>query len=302
MDNHFYNKYSLQYNNSINIQQVPRNNNNPQWILPHMNFMFNGNLIEDQNNSQTEDNLFEEQMNNKKISPKSTIEEGDYEKRRKDEKENINKDNYIYLLINSINNLIENGEINLEYINNVKASNFDSIKFSLALNNLSEDKENYFSKKCDNKICTFLADHPHKLFKAKFFGCTSHKPKNIYLCEKCYKAYKAGSYCYYCNTVYREYEQGTQYYDKKKWIQCYYCHKWQHMQCEEKKGKYENIEELTLNANFKYMCPFCRKEHECLMRQKHKDEKIRKNSLLSNKRKGSSLDEISEKNKFKNKK
>ena len=48
------------------------------------------------------------------------------------------------------------------------------------------------------------------------------------------------------------------------------------MQCEEKKGKYENIEELSLNTNFKYMCPFCRKDHESIMRQKHKNEKIKK--------------------------
>ena len=34
------------------------------------------------------------------------------------------------------------------------------------------------------------------------------------------------------------------------------------MQCEEKKGKYKNIEELAMNANFKYMCPFCRKENK----------------------------------------
>ena len=48
------------------------------------------------------------------------------------------------------------------------------------------------------------------------------------------------------------------------------------MQCEEKKGKYENIEELSMNNNFKYMCPFCRKEHESIMRQKHKNEKMKK--------------------------
>ena len=45
------------------------------------------------------------------------------------------------------------------------------------------------------------------------------------------------------------------------------------MQCEEKKGKYENIEELSLNTNFKYMCPFCRKDHESIMRQKQKKER-----------------------------
>ena len=28
-----------------------------------------------------------------------------------------------------------------------------------------------------------------------------------------------------------------------------------------KKGKYSNVEELAMNPNFKYMCPFCWKEH-----------------------------------------
>ena len=63
------------------------------------------------------------------------------------------------------------------------------------------------------------------------------------------------------------------------------------MQCEEKKGKYENIEELSMNNNFKYMCPFCRKEHESIMRQKHKSEKMKKNGggFLGIKRKENKL-------------
>ena len=69
------------------------------------------------------------------------------------------------------------------------------------------------------------------------------------------------------------------------------------MQCEEKKGKYENIEELSLNSNFKYMCPFCRKDHESIMRQKHKNDKIKKNSMINLKRK-SPLNEINEINKI----
>jgi hypothetical protein len=219
----------------------------------------------------------------------------------KNQEKNIIKDNYIDLLINSIDHLFETGEITMEYINSKNHLKFDPQKLGLTLNTLSEDNDNNFSKKCENKICTFLADHPHKLFQAKFFASTSYKPKNLWLCEKCYKAYSSGNYCYYCHTVYREYEHGTQYYDRKKWIQCDYCQKWHHMQCEEKKGKYENIEELSLNTNFKYMCPFCRKDHESIMRQKHKNEKIKKSSLLNIKRKSNSNDH-NEINKICNKK
>jgi hypothetical protein len=219
----------------------------------------------------------------------------------KTQEKNIIKDNYIDLLINSIDHLFETGEITMEYINSKNHLKFDPQKLGLTLNTLSEDNDNNFSKKCENKICTFLADHPHKLFQAKFFASTSYKPKNLWLCEKCYKAYSSGNYCYYCHTVYREYEHGTQYYDRKKWIQCNYCQKWHHMKCEEKKGKYENIEELSLNTNFKYMCPFCRKDHESIMRQKHKNEKIKKNSLLNIKRKSNSNDH-NEINKICNKK
>ena len=219
----------------------------------------------------------------------------------KSQEKNIIKDNYIELLINSIDHLFETGEITMEYINSRNQPKFDPQTLGLTLNNLSEDNDNNFSKKCDNKVCTYLADHPHKLFQAKFFASTSYKPKNLWLCEKCFKAYSSGNYCYYCHTVYREYEHGTQYYDRKKWIQCDYCQKWHHMQCEEKKGKYENIEELSLNTNFKYMCPFCRKDHESIMRQKHKNDKIKKNSLLNLKRK-SCTNDGNEVNKISNKK
>ena len=189
---------------------------------------------------------------------------------------------YIDLLINTVNKLFEKGEITKEYLNSRTRPKFDADKFSLTLNNLTENNENTFSEKCDNKMCTYLADSPHKLFKAKFNTFSSYKQKHLWLCGKCYKAYSLENYCYYCHVVYREYEHGTQYYDRKKWIQCDYCSKWHHIQCEEKKGKYENIEDLSMNNNFKYMCPFCRKEHENIIRQKHKKEKMKK-IMMNNK-------------------
>jgi hypothetical protein len=286
-----------------------------QGMMPYMNLQMIGNSMDEQKNIPMPEYYFGDQGNMINIrdfysennnaefnkvqndSPaKSTNEESKLiqkescSNQEKNQEKNIIKDNYIDLLINSIDHLFETGEITMEYINSKNHLKFDPQKLGLTLNTLSEDNDNNFSKKCENKICTFLADHPHKLFQAKFFASTSYKPKNLWLCEKCYKAYSSGNYCYYCHTVYREYEHGTQYYDRKKWIQCDYCQKWHHMQCEEKKGKYENIEELSLNTNFKYMCPFCRKDHESIMRQKHKNEKIKKNSLLNIKRKSNSND------------
>ena len=250
-----------------------------QGMLPYMNYPSSDNYNEqyqifnpyfDQKNSEI--NLKNETQNESPM--KSTTIEDSKDKILLNKKEE--EKNYINLLVNSVNKLFDKGEITMEYLNSEIKPKFDPHKFSLTLNNLTEDTENIFCKKCDNKTCAYLADNPHKLFQAKFFYSSSYKPKTLWLCEKCYKAYTLENYCYYCHIIYREYEHGTQYYDRKQWIQCDFCYKWHHMQCEEKKGKYENIEELSMNNNFKYMCPFCRKEHESIMRQKHKNEKMKK--------------------------
>lgn len=246
--------------------------------------ILSGSQISDLNN-------FSKYQNDSPI--KSTIDDSKskiYHQRKKKDSKNNNKDkanikdkdNYIGLLINTIDNLFAKGEITKDYLNSKSYPKFTPDKFCLSLKekNLSleeENSSNNFSKKCDNKSCAYLADNPHKLFQAKFYTSKSYKSKNLWLCEKCYKAFLLQNYCYYCHTVYREYDHGTQYYDRKKWIQCDYCSKWHHIQCEEKRGKYENIEDLSMNNNFKYMCPFCRKEHESIIRQKHKDEKMKKN-------------------------
>ena len=254
-----------------------------------------------QDSNFNENNINQNIINKKnEFSPiKSTKEDSNYlkkEEKKNSKNNNSNKENYIHLLFNSIERLFNNGELTMEYLNESNSNERNEFD----LNDNSESNENNFVKKCDNKICTFLADDPHKLFQAKFVGSTSYKSKHLWLCEKCYKAYSLGNYCYYCHIVYREYEYGTQYDDKKKWIQCDFCLKWHHMQCEEKKGKYENIEELSQNSNFKYMCPFCRKDHESIMRQKHKEEKIKKNMMLNMKRKNNN--ENFEPNKISNKK
>ena len=158
--------------------------------------------------------------------------------------------------------MMEKGEISLNYLNS------PTLNF-----NFENNSENNFSKKCENKICAIIVYDKNSIYHSKFIGNSSYKAQSIWLCEKCYNAFKLGNYCYYCNIIYRDFEFNTQYYDKKKWIQCDYCQRWQHIQCEEKKGKYNNVEELAMNPNFKYMCPFCRKEHYKFIRDFNKNSK-----------------------------
>ena len=167
----------------------------------------------------------------------------------------------------------------MDYLNS-KTEKFDLSLF---------ESKNY-SKKCENKICAIIVDDPSKIYQSKFYACSSYKSQNLNLCEKCYEAYKKGNYCYYCNIVFRDFDFNTSYYDKKKWIQCDYCLRWEHMQCEEKKGKYNNIEQLALNPNFKYMCPFCRKDNDKIIKEFHnKKEK----KVLSKKRSKGKVNNIS---------
>ena len=178
--------------------------------------------------------------------------------------ENQFKSNYLDLLISSLDSQLEKGEITLEYLYS------KTIKYDFGLT-LFEN--NNYSKKCENKTCAIIADDPLKIFQSKFYSSSSYKSQTLNLCEKCYEAYKKGNYYYYCNIIYRDFDFNTSYYDKKKWIQCDYCLRWEHMQCEEKKGKYYNVEQLALNPNFKYMCPFCRKDNDKIIKELSKKKK-----------------------------
>ena len=217
-------------------------------------------------NSQNKKQLFEKNFSELKVQK---------------EKKNLNqfKSNYLDLLIVSFDSQLEKGEITLDYLNS-KTEKFDLSLF---------ESKNY-SKKCENKICAIIVDDPSKIYQSKFYACSSYKSQNLNLCEKCYEAYKKGNYCYYCNIIYRDFDFNTSYYDKKKWIQCDYCLRWEHMQCEEKKGKYNNIEQLALNPNFKYMCPFCRKDNDKIIKEYYnKKEK----KVLSKKRSKGKVNNIS---------
>lgn len=153
---------------------------------------------------------------------------------------------YFNLLINSIDSLFSSNEITLNYLNS--KTEIKPIK------NDSNKELNDYHKSCENKYCNNVILNPSKIIHTKIL---SYKPKEIWLCESCYNAFLKNNYCYYCNTIYKD-----EYSDNKSWIECDFCHVWQHIQCEEKKGKYKNIEKLINNKEFKYMCPFCRNKKD----------------------------------------
>lgn len=197
--------------------------------------------------------------------PQEEIEDKVERKRR------ILPENYLDLLINALDKLMSSGEITLDYLN---SKTFPKILLDAEYENISdEDETEKLTKKCENRMCAHNVENEADLFYARFNHSNSNKCENLKLCEKCYDAYKLENYCYYCNSIYRNFQFNEQYYDRKKWILCEYCEKWQHMQCEEKKGIYKNIEKLAMDKNFKYMCPFCRKENESYIKQQNKIDK-----------------------------
>lgn len=218
------------------------------------------------------------------------------DKQKEEENKNVTlkfRENYIDLLVQVVSQQMEQGKITEDYLNTPinnsisgnSISDYSQKKGNLDIDlKMDEDKDTK-TKKCDNKACSFRVDTPKKLQRAKFYAANSFKPKSMWLCEKCYKAYNQGHYCYYCNVIYRDFEPNAQYYDRKKWIQCDFCNKWQHIQCEQKKGKIQNIDDLLQNENFKYCCPFCRKDQENSLRSS-KNKKNNKGGMINKKRKG----------------
>ena len=179
------------------------------------------------------------------------------------------KNNYLDLLITSLNKQLDNGNITLEYLNSPTLPKLSEYS--------SETDEEVFKKKCENKMCAVIVENTNDIYQAKFLQSLSFKSHIQWLCKKCFNAFEQGNYCYYCNIIYREFEFNQQYYDSKKWIQCDYCSGWQHVICDEKKGKFDSLEELAINPNFKYKCPLCRKESE---KKRKRNEMLVKSKCL----------------------
>ena len=167
-----------------------------------------------------------------------------------------NQHKYMNLLLNSFDKMMKSGIISMNYLNSKALP-----KLLLQSNyNLNEEEIEKNLIKCGNLICARNVENESLLNLAKFNQINSYKSENIYLCQKCYEAYEAENYCYYCNTIYRNFPFNEQYYDRKKWILCDCCERWQHMECEENYGIFKNIESLVSDKQFIYICPFCRNE------------------------------------------
>ena len=129
-----------------------------------------------------------------------------------------NNINYFDFLIKATDNLINTGEISLDYIykentidinnNNINSYNYNYNNNSnnVNVNNINDNNNinsKFFSNKCRNQIC---------------FELIVNSPSVIY-CKKCYEAYKKGDYCFYCGIIYRDFKDPERYKDDKSWIQ-----------------------------------------------------------------------------------
>ena len=181
------------------------------------------------------------------------------------------KDNYIDLLINSVDNLISNG-LNINSLKSFSKHSYNNsysnhshlnIKRIRSSSDNNNNNNNFITenkKKCENKICpvTFSKTSVYHKIHPYFYNNIS----SLYLCEDCYVAYKEGQYCYYCGVIYRKYKGKKGFNEHKVWISCDYCENWEHVLCEEKYGKYSNITNLLKDSNFKYKCPICLKKEK----------------------------------------
>lgn len=194
------------------------------------------------------------------------------------------RDNYLDLLIISANKLLISNEITMDYLNTPTVNP----KQLEVLNSTREDELQAYSKKCENPICAVVVENYLQMTKAKF---NNGKLKSVFLCEQCYSAWVKGQYCFYCNIIYRDFSFNQQYYEKSKWIQCDYCQKWEHIQCEESKGIYTHIEELNNDMNFKYKCPLCRGYNKKSNKQSTGNDEISENNVLLRKKRNKSAND-----------
>lgn len=233
---------------------------------------------------------------------------------------------YIDYLINTVNNLLSEGKITLKYLEEKtepkiipplgekEEKSIKSITSSLKNNShkdySSKSRKNSFQnqnntyyyenihginskrsfdneKRCENPFCKYVFSSNKEKNRVKINGA---KANEKILCDECCKAVDSRQFCYYCGAIYRE-----KLIDTAVWIECDYCHKWEHFECELHKGKrYSNRQEL--NNVKRYMCPDCANKRE---EKKMIDNELKK-KLIKKKRKSDLFDEQSnKKSKFK---
>jgi hypothetical protein len=206
---------------------------------------------------------------------------------------------YINLLINTVNNLMKEGKITMKYLKektehksnhinvNTNRNSTDSSSPSIQpitsnkkpsnekLNNINNIHEN---GQCENPLCKNIFASNKDKFKTKIKGLKVQE-KNF--CKKCCDAVEKGHFCYYCNAIYRD--DMT---DNAKWVECDFCKKWEHFDCELQKGKrYSTKQELDDVKH--YMCPICTNKKNG---EKNMDNKIQK-KLINKKRRGDIFDD-----------
>ena len=156
------------------------------------------------------------------------------------------KENYIDILISAAMNLIHNHNISHSYLSNESRSQFSE-----------ENDDNNVSLKSTSEH----VNSSSQLIKCKNALCTNYI--NIYsmsiYCKECDVDYVKGNYCYYCKRLYSTRHSK---YINSEWVECYYCNKHNHIQCEMESGNYVNISKMVLHKGFKYMCPQCRKNKQ----------------------------------------
>ena len=161
---------------------------------------------------------------------------------------------YINYLINTIDNLFKEKKLSFKYL-----------------------KEKNGPKICENPLCKNIVNSNKVKIKTIIKGL---KIQEKILCENCISAVEKCQFCFYCNLIYRE-----KLIDNAVWIECDYCHKWEHFNCEIQKGKrYYKKEDLQKIKN--YMCPLCslkinkKKEDDFKFEKKFIGQKRKKESKL----------------------
>jgi len=226
---------------------------------------------------------------------------------------------YINLLINTVNNLFNEGKISTKYLNektehksthsNIATTNSmgnstnRKISETSSLNNTNSNKKSCGGKKSQNTLQPNhlhinenhqKSNHKNESCENPFCRNTFNTNKDRYktkikglklqeknLCKMCYEAFEKGHFCYYCNSIYRD---GI--IDFAEWVECDYCRGWEHFNCEIEKGKkYANKQELDDEKH--YMCPICVNKRN---NQKTIDNKFQK-KLISKKRRGDVFDD-----------
>ncbi len=204
---------------------------------------------------------------------------------------------YINLLINTVDNLMKEGKITMKYLkektehksnhinpnnnrNSIDSSSSPSLLTNISLKKPGNEKGNNMHEngQCENPLCKYIFNSNKDKFKTRIKGLKIQE-KN--LCKKCCDAVENGHFCYYCNAIYSD--DMT---DAAKWVECDYCNKWEHFDCELQKGKtYSSVQELNDVKN--YMCPICRNKKNG---EKNMDNKIQK-KLINKKRRGDVFDD-----------